>query len=291
MTKDQLLVKRVHWPKVAMFAFAIVLPAVAVGISNKHVFAKAFAIATIGLIVTVGITLISTYFAGNAAPKTRRYAMFHDLVIAIILCVNFLFHFQIAREISAAEDARTSRREDVETGEKNLDRSVRRQKELAGIEQERLRAETEKLKEQRRVIVQLPANQRGRVIVAPAATPTATAQGFTSEEPAAQVIANAPPKVLIGTPEEIRASWFEWLFWAAAAEIFAAILGGMILMIIWQWDVNGNGLADDEERLPIRSMSMSPSAEAIAARDRKPPQSNNVTFSTTGQPPNSPRQP
>ena len=160
MTSEQLKLKRVHWPKVCMFAFAVVLPAIAIGISNKHVFAAAFPIATIGLIVTVGICLISTYFSGNAAPKTRRYAMFHDLVIALILCVNFLFHFQVSREVSAAEDARTASEKAGRVEQENLDRETRRKLAMAGAQKELLEAEAAAAREQRRVLLQLPPSQR-----------------------------------------------------------------------------------------------------------------------------------
>lgn len=249
MTKDQLIVKRVHWPKVAMFGFAVVLPAIAIGISNKHVFPKAFAIATIGLIVTVGICLISTYFSGNAEPKTRRYAMFHDLVIALILCVNFLFHFQIAREVSAAEDAREAREKATSTRETNLDRDVQRQQALAQIKEREIKLQNEQLDKQRRLAVQLKPGDRSRILGTGTSPTPEPAQEFSS---ASNLPAPAPtPLAVIGTPEEIRASWFDWLFWAAAAEIFTAILGGMILMMVWRWDVDGDGI-DDRLQQPAR---------------------------------------
>lgn len=254
MNSDQLVVKRIHWPKVAMFAFAIVLPAIAVGISNKHVFAKAFAIATIGLIVTVGICLISTYFSGNAAPKTRRYAIIHDIVIAVILCVNFLFHFQIAREISAADDARTAYREDDKRAQENLDRDTQRRVALADARAKEMTVQNENLEKQRRLLVQLPTKERRF-------TPQGQAEPQSTAPPVFTTKSNEPKpeaSATVRTPEEVRASWFDWLFWAAAAEIFAAILGGMVLMALWQWDVDGNGIADDEEYRPKVTPGFSP---------------------------------
>ena len=56
MTPDQLIAKRVYWPKVAMFCFAIVLPQVAVGWSNREVFPDALWIATIIIVVIIGIS-------------------------------------------------------------------------------------------------------------------------------------------------------------------------------------------------------------------------------------------
>lgn len=271
MTSEQLKLKRVHWPKVCMFAFAVVLPAIAIGISNKHVFAAAFPIATIGLIVTVGICLISTYFSGNAAPKTRRYAMFHDLVIALILCVNFLFHFQVSREVSAAEDARTASEKAGRVEQENLDRETQRKLAMAGAQKELLEAEAAAAREQRRVLVQLPPSQR-RIPARPTAQAqpeTATTSGFST----ASITQDEPEQVaMIQSPEQIRASWFGWLFWAAAAEIFAAILGGMILMMVWQWDVDGDGIADHLQR---RTPGFAPSLPAPVHAASKPNVSGN----------------
>jgi hypothetical protein len=266
-----------------MFAFAVVLPAIAIGISNKHVFAAAFPIATIGLIVTVGICLISTYFSGNAAPKTRRYAMFHDLVIALILCVNFLFHFQVSREVSAAEDARTASEKAGRVEQENLDRETQRKLAMAGAQKELLEAEAAAAREQRRVLVQLPPSQRRL-----AQKPTTQPQPETTTTPGFSTVANTRQDVeqatVISTPEQIRASWFGWLFWAAAAEIFAAILGGMILMMVWQWDVDGDGVAD---HLQSRQVGFSASLHTPVSAASRPNVSGNF-YSPSG-PKNPPR--
>jgi len=245
MNIRQLIPQRIYWPKVVLFGFAIVLPAIAVGISNKQVFAAAFPIATIGLIVTVGVSLVVTYFSGNAAPRTRRYAILLDIVIAVILCLNFLFHFQLAREIAAADEAKTARVEDNKQFQEDLDRDVQRRVALAGADAERLKAESENLDKQRRLLVQVPVEQRR--FYAPKSTspqlPAATSTpAFTSKVTTAIVAA-----VEIKSPEQVRMEWFGWLFWAAAAEIFAAVLGGMVLLGVWQWDVNGDGIPDDQQ--------------------------------------------
>lgn len=277
MTSEQLRVKRVHWPKVCMFAFAVVLPAIAIGISNKHVFAAAFPIATIGLIVTVGICLISTYFSGNAAPKTRRYAMFHDLVIALILCINFLFHFQVSREVSAAEDARTASEKAGRVEQENLDRETQRKLAMAGAQRELLEAEAVASREQRRVLAQLPPSQR-RLAQKPTAQPqleNATTPTFST---VAVTQTDGERSIVIQSPEQIRASWFGWLFWAAAAEIFAAILGGMILMMVWQWDVDGDGVAD---HLQSRQVGFSASLHTPVSAASRPNVSGNF-YSPSG---------
>ncbi len=269
MTKEQFFAKRIHWPKIAMFIIAIVLPSIAIGISNQKVFPTALFIATIGLIVTVGVSAISTYFSGNAAPATRKYALWHDFAIAAILCITYLIHFQIAREVSAANDARAASKEAAALHETNLDRDVQRQKELALIEQDKARAETERLREQRRVLLQLQPNQRGRVISNTATPAPTVAQSFSSAVAPTPKAAAAP----IPTPEEVLAFWFPYLFGVTAAEILFAVLGGMILMMVWQWDVDGDGIDD---RLQRRiSPAMSPSIGTVAAKTQHHPSSHN----------------
>lgn len=250
MTQDQFIAKRVYWPKVAMFGFAIVIPQCAIAWSNREVFPDALWIATMFVVVVIGISGISTYFSGNAAPKTRKYSLWHDFAVAALTCVVALFHFQVAREVSAGKEARKVQVEKDKTGQEYLDRDVQRQLALKQAESDAVKAEVEKLKEQRRVLIQLPPSQRRAIAPSSQATVANSPPVFTtatkSEAPASTAV--------IKTPEEVRAEWFGWLFWASAIEIVIAVLGGMILMMVWQWDVDGDGIADNV-RPPITRSS------------------------------------
>jgi hypothetical protein len=270
MTKEQLLAKRIYWPKLAMFGFAIVLPQAAVGWSNREVFPDALWIATIIVIVIIGISGISTYFSGNAAPKTRRYALWHDFAVAALTCVVVLFHFQVAREVSAGKEARKVLRETEKTGQDNLDRDTQRQLALKEADREAAKIETEKLREQRRVLLQLPPSQRRAIGPAPTAAPTATA--FSS----LPTISEQKGTVRAKTPEEVRMDWFGWLFWASALEIVVAVLGGMVLMMVWQWDVDGDGITDHPQQ-PKVTMAMSPSPATVAAKQGNTTINSNFT--------------
>lgn len=247
MIKDQLIARRIYWPKVAMFGFAITLPLIAVGYSNKHVFSSAFPIATIILIMVWGVSLITTYFSGNAARRTRRYAILLDIGIAMALCVNLLMHFQLAREVSTAEDARVAYREEDEREEQRKDREVQRAKEMSVIHERAAEAQTKLMSETRKALVHTPINKRGQILdkLPNAITQEGAAQpeSFSSTSSTSSSARKTMPAYK--TPEEIRGEWFDYLFWASAIEIFLAVLGGMILMATWQWDVDGDGRPDD----------------------------------------------
>lgn len=277
MTKDQLLVRRVYWPKIAMFGFAIVLPQIAIAWSNREVFPDALWIATVFVVVVIGISGISTYFSGNAAPKTRKYALWHDFAVAALTCVVALFHFQVAREVSAGKEARIVQEQKSKTGQENMDRDVQRQLALKQADAERMRLETDAMKEQRRLMLQLPPSQR-RLQNAPAqvaATPSLPA--FTSALPAP----TQEEPLVIKSPEEVRASWFGWLFWASALEIVIAVLGGMILMMVWQWDTDGNGVADHLQA-PVTQRQPAGFAQGVpvTAKTDTKPSGGNIYYPT-----------
>lgn len=266
---NKLFVHRAYWPKVIMFAFAIFLPTLAIGYSNYHVFTSAFPIATVLLIVTCGIAGLSTYFSGIATPGTRRYSILLDVVIGCILCVNLLFHFQIAREISGAEQARVDVRADEDRQQEMLDRQARRDIALTEARAKAIEAQKAQLEAQRRVLVQLPVSQRRVIGTAeapsvPATTPDSLGAALTTKTlvPAATGA--------IRTPEEVRQDWYAWLFWTAACEVFASVLGGLILVGIWQWDVNGDGIDDAVQMSTeeLRAAILSPQFGAHTAARR-----------------------
>jgi hypothetical protein len=167
--------------------------------------------------------------------------------------------------------------------QENLDRETQRKLAMAGAQRELLEAEAVASREQRRVLAQLPPSQR-RLAQKPTAQPqleNATTPTFST---VAVTQTDGERSIVIQSPEQIRASWFGWLFWAAAAEIFAAILGGMILMMVWQWDVDGDGVAD---HLQSRQVGFSASLHTPVSAASRPNVSGNF-YSPSG-PKNPPR--
>lgn len=231
------------WGKSTIFVCCVVLAAIAVGISNYFVFYDSFWMATILLIMTVGVAAVTAYYSGDATQKIRRYCIIFHLVIGIFLCINLASHFVLAREVSAAKEGVVSRHEEEDRQEvfKQAEASRRaklmaEQRALEDARQKALRAEAAKLNAMRRM------GYRGDGI--PLAPP---APAPTIEEPKINETPIVKGKGDVATPktaEQIRREWNAWLTFWAFADVFASVIGGLILAGRWEWDRNRDGIAD-----------------------------------------------
>ena len=238
--------KQSAWPKYFVLAVAVILPACAIGYSNYDVFQRSFPIATILLVVTVLIAGLLTYFSGQAMAFVRRYTLILKLIIGAILCVNLILHFALSRELNAAQES-------VKERHKEEDRAEARDRARAQRQADLLKQATE-FEAARRKTVQADANRiaagkRSGVRVQPvsplAIPPTEPSAAPPKPNAAAEGDEESPP--VMKTPVQVRAKWFPWLFWVSIAEVFASVLGAFILMAIWQWDRDGDGIPDDEQ--------------------------------------------
>jgi hypothetical protein len=235
-----------YWRKIILFTFAVLLPAVIVGISNFAVFPDSSLAATLMLLVTVGIAGVFTYFSGDATAKVRRYCILADVAICAILCVNLGGHWILAREVSAA-------RQGVEERHAEEDRQFERERAKTELEIARKQAEADladkqaKLqREERRRLAQLPLSERRSVITV--TTPEPTQAQTTLIAPmslvppgTATVTVDLKPRL---TPDQVRASWWWFLTGLAIAECAVSVLAGVILSAVWQWDRNHDGIPD-----------------------------------------------
>jgi hypothetical protein len=236
-----------YWRKIILFTFAVLLPAVIVGISNLTVFPDSSLAATLMLLVTVGIAGVFTYFSGDATAKVRRYCILADVAICAILCVNLGGHWILAREVSAA-------RQGVEERHAEEDRELQREKAKTELEIARKQAEAELAKQnavlqnaERRRLAQLPPSERRSTLSAPKAEPTkaptiqpmALVSGSTAAV-SVPIVTSAPRL----TPEQVRQSWWWFLTALAIAECAASVLAGAILAGVWEWDRDHDGIPD-----------------------------------------------
>jgi hypothetical protein len=238
-----------YWRKIILFTFAVLLPAVIVGISNLTVFPDSSLAATLMLLVTVGIAGVFTYFSGDATAKVRRYCILADVAICAILCVNLGGHWILAREVSAA-------RQGVDERNAEEDREIEREKAKTELEIARKQAEAELAKQnaalqnaERRRLAQLPPSERRSTLSAPKAEPTKAQTPAPLVAPMSLVAASATVSAPIVTaprltPEQVRQSWWWFLTALAIAECAASVLAGAILAGVWEWDRNHDGIPD-----------------------------------------------
>ncbi len=233
-----------YWRKSIIYIFTVLLPALMVGISNFHVFPDASLIATLMLVVTVGVAGVFTYFSGDATSKVRRYCIIADVGICAILCVNLGGHWILAREVSAARQGVEERHAEEEREERRREAEAARQLRLKEAEAALVRDQAKVIREERRRLATLPPEERRSVLKAPpkveaAATPAAVAT--------IQPLNLAPvetPKTLAPrmTPDEVREKWWWFLTALAIAECAASVLAGVALSGVWEWDRNQDGI-------------------------------------------------
>src|SRR5262245_65595068 len=77
-----------HWRKIIIYVFTVLLPALIVGISNFSVFPDSSLAATLMLLTAVGVAGAFTYFSGDATPRVARYCILADIAICAVPCVN-----------------------------------------------------------------------------------------------------------------------------------------------------------------------------------------------------------
>jgi type VI protein secretion system component VasK len=237
--------------KIILYLFTVLLPAVAVGISNFNVFADAVWLATIALLVTAGVAAVFNWASGDATPKVRRYAIGADFVICFVLCLNFACHWVMARQVSAAKQGVIEHHDEEDRQDKRAQERTERELALRKADTE-LAAENTKLQNaERRKLAQLPPSQRRAVITA--ATPETKPTQTSIVAPMALVPAGTAVSAPIvikprQTPDQVRESWWPTLVGLAIAEVFASVLAACILAGLWEWDRNHDGIPDHLQR-------------------------------------------
>jgi hypothetical protein len=236
-----------YWRKIILFTFAVLLPAVIVGISNFVVFPDSSLAATLMLVVTVGIAGVFTYFSGDATAKVRRYCIVADVTICAILCVNLGGHWILAREVSAARQGVEERHAEEEREDRRREAEAERQLRLKEAEAQIIAKQTAAIHAERRRLATLPVEQRRSVLKAseaPKAVATIQPLSLAPVETAAATSAHAISARRL-TPDEVREKWWWFLTALAIAECAASVLAGTILAGVWEWDRNHDGIPDN----------------------------------------------
>jgi len=218
------------WGKAAGMLFAVIIPGVLVIAANKTVFPEASWLATGMVVTTIGIAIIFAVASALATPKVRRYVLIATFAIDLVLAGNLAFHWVLAREISGAKQATTERHSEEDRADKRAEAEVKRRKDLLESETKRLKAEAWRNAEARKLGIQAP---RGTRISAPASESTA--------ETAAAVTATLDKAL---TVEEVMKYYTPFLLAFAIAELLVSVVAFGICALAWEWDKNGDGIAD-----------------------------------------------
>jgi hypothetical protein len=219
------------WGKTAGMLFAVVIPAVLVIAANKSVFPEASWLATGMVVTTMGIAIIFAVASAFATPKVKRYVLIAAFAIDLVLAGNLAFHWVLAREISGAKQATTARHEEEDRAEKRAEAEAKRRKEWNESQARLLAAEARRNDSARRLGIQAPRG--AKISAASSSAPTA--------EPTA-AITSATDKPL--TVEQVMNEYTPWLLGFAIAELLTSVVAFGICALLWEWDLNGDGIAD-----------------------------------------------
>jgi hypothetical protein len=232
--------------KLVLFCFTVLTPAVIVGISNFSVFPDAAWLATLMLVVTVGVAAVFTWQSGEATRKIARYCICADFVICAILCVNLGAHWLLAREVSAAKQGVVERHVEEDRDDRRKAADVERQLELKKAEAELAATNIKLQNAERRRLAQLPVAERRSTIQPAKAEPTNAHVIQPLSLVSGPVLAVSVPIGIAPrlTPDQVRESWWWKLTALAFAECFASVLAGAILAGVWEWDRNHDGIPD-----------------------------------------------
>jgi len=232
-----------EWYKLIIFVFIVVGPAIVVGVSNYTAFPDSFGLATVMLIVTVGVAGVFTWKSNDATPKIVRYCIISDVIICAVLCANMAGHWILAREISGAKQGTVERHTEEDREEKRKTAEVERELALKKAEIDLQLARAKNAEAERRRLRQLPWEQRYS---------TATVQ----QPPVAIHTLEPQPIPEAGKPREteqqVRDKWWWFLTALAVAECAASVLAGGILIGVWEWDRNHDGVDDRLQQAPIK---------------------------------------
>ncbi len=240
------------WRKLLLFTFIVILPAIVVGVSNFKAFPDSSFLATVMLLTTVGVAGLFTWKSNHATPKIVRYCIIADIIICALLCVNVGCHWIFSRELSGAKQSTVERHSEEDREEKRKAAEAGRQVALKKADADLAKAEADRaaknaamLNAEANRLAKLPRWMRRSQ--SPIAAPTAQ-PATAAVSPAVAIAEAAPePKVDIkpkATEEQIRENWWWTLIALAFAECFASILAGGILMGVWEWDRNHDGIPD-----------------------------------------------
>jgi hypothetical protein len=245
------------WGKFFLFIFIVLLPAVAVVIANQLVFPESSWIATIMVLVSVGVAFVFTIASGKATGRTQRYVLLAHLFLCLVLSANLCGHWVLARELSGARQATEARHLEEDREEARKEAAARRaadliraQSGLESVQSRRFANEAWRNREARRLGMTAPRNSFVPPMSNSLVPSPATEALASTTQP--QVRPNALTGNSAVNVSDIMAKWQPRLMIFAMLDLLAAVIGGALLITFWEWDRNKNGIPDHLEHEFVR---------------------------------------
>jgi plasmid stabilization system protein ParE len=225
------------------------------------------------LLITAGVAGLFTWKSNQATPRIVRYCIIADIIVCALLCVNVGCHWIFSRQLSGAKQSTVERHAEEDREEKRKMAEVQRQLALRKAEADLAKADAERsasaaraISAEARRLAQLPRwMRRDSPMSAPTARPV-TSEPTVIGTPVA--LTDIEVMKSRATEEQIRENWWWTLIALAFAECFASILAGGILMGVWEWDRNADGIPDHLQASidQIRQAVMRPQMQTISER-------------------------
>lgn len=242
----------------AAWGLLVCVPAYYLWPSMVDVFAEARDLAHGSLLMMVFGNLLLLCIVVVATSKVKRRALGLTVVSGLLLAGNYAGHWLMKRDLATARVAVAQKEakltldsrlktEEAERQAKLLDSAAKYNAtaavaDRAAIEVSR-RNGTRAIAPRKPIELNLTSLTSGQMSATPTPTPSS----------AMSLLAPAPEEktaVSYESPEQVYMGWKNWLAFTAIFELLVTLGGIAWLVASWEWDLNGNGIADHLETQP-----------------------------------------
>jgi hypothetical protein len=226
------------WGKVAGMLFAVLIPGCLLACANHKVFPESTWLATGMVVITIGIAGCFAVASGYAMPHVRRYCLLAHLFLCLVMAANLVCHWVLAREVSAVHQATEQKHTEEDRAESRRRAAVEDSLKLIEAQRDLTQANARQLQAE---AVRNDSARRLGAVVPRAVRPAAPASAVSAVIPEVPKPVDSGPVV---TLDQVLNKWYWWLIGFAAAELLASIVAFGVCALLWEWDVNGDGIAD-----------------------------------------------
>lgn len=221
--------KNLDWESFAFFAALVLMPALIVGVSSYYLFPDMRWMSTGLLLIAVIVAGLVHRRTSEPVPWLRQLGIILAAVMCFTMGSNLISHVGYTRDLSAASASRIQRQEDETRELSALETKAKIQRDLT-------EAETKRIGELRRMLVQTPIKQRETLlsklagnVPLPLSTPPTTQR---------------QAQLATMTPDQVRDEWQPWLLKLLILDVIVSLVCGTVAGYARNWDGDGNGIPE-----------------------------------------------